>query len=35
MKTILVLTGVTREQDVRRFRYQPARIVGIIGEIEV
>ena len=35
MGTILVLSGVTREQDVRRFPYQPARIVGSIGEIEV
>ena len=35
METILVLSGVTREQDVRRFPYQPTRIVGSIGEIEV
>jgi NagD protein len=35
MDTILVLSGVTREQDVRRFPYQPTRIVGSIGEIEV
>ena len=35
METILVLTGVTREQDVRRYPYQPTRIAGSIGEIEV
>ena len=34
METILVLSGVTREQDVRSFPYQPTRIVGSIGEIE-
>ena len=34
METILVLSGVTREEDVRRFPYQPTRIVGNIGEIE-
>ena len=34
MEAILVLSGVTREQDVRRFPYQPTRIVGSIGEIE-
>jgi NagD protein len=34
METILVLSGVTRQEDVRRFPYQPTRIVGNIGEIE-
>ncbi|SPE32715.1 Ribonucleotide monophosphatase NagD [Acidobacteriia bacterium SbA2] len=34
METVLVLTGVTRKEDVRRFPYQPTRIVGNIGEIE-
>lgn len=34
METILVLSGVTREADVRRFPYQPTRIVRSIGEIE-
>lgn len=34
METILVLTGVTREEDVRRFPYQPTRIVKSIAEIE-
>jgi NagD protein len=35
METVLVLTGVTREQDVRRFPYQPTRIAKSIGEIEL
>ncbi|MGD0007022.1 MAG: HAD-IIA family hydrolase [Terriglobia bacterium] len=34
METILVLSGVTREEDVRRFPYQPTRIVKTIGDIE-
>ena len=34
METILVLTGVTREEEVRRFPYQPSRIVKSIGEVE-
>jgi len=34
METILVLSGVTREEDVRRFPYQPTRIVKSIGEVE-
>jgi NagD protein len=35
METILVLSGVTREEDVRRFPYQPTRIVKSIGDIEL
>jgi NagD protein len=31
METILVLSGVTREEDVRRFPYQPTRIVKDSG----
>jgi NagD protein len=34
METILVLSGVTRREDVRRFPYQPTRIVGSVVEIE-
>jgi NagD protein len=34
METILVLSGVTREEDVRRFPYQPTRIFKSIGDIE-
>ena len=34
METILVLSGVTREEDVRRFPYQPTQIVKTIGDIE-
>jgi len=34
METILVLTGVTRRQDVARYPYQPARIVESIADIE-
>ena len=34
METILVLSGVTRLEDVARFPYQPMRIVRSIAEIE-
>jgi NagD protein len=34
METILVLSGVTRRDDVRRFPYQPTRIVESVAEIE-
>jgi len=34
METILVLTGVTRRQDVDRYPYQPSRIVESVAEIE-
>jgi NagD protein len=35
LETILVLTGVTRQEDVRRFPYQPTRIVPSVAEIEL
>ena len=34
LETILVLTGVTREEDVPRFPYQPTRVVRSLVEIE-
>jgi NagD protein len=34
METILVLTGVTRREDVERYPYQPTRIVESVAEIE-
>lgn len=34
METILVLTGVTRHEDVERYPYQPTRIVESVAEIE-
>jgi NagD protein len=33
MDTILVLTGVTRQDDVERFPYQPVRIVESVADI--
>ena len=35
LETILVLTGVTREEQVSRFPYRPTRIVASVAEIEV
>ncbi len=35
METILVLTGVTRREDVERFPYRPTRVLGSVAEIEV
>lgn len=35
LETILVLTGVTRREDVDRFPYLPSRIVNLIADIEV
>jgi 5'-nucleotidase len=35
METVLVLTGVTRKEDVERFPYQPTRILPSVAEIEV
>jgi NagD protein len=35
METILVLTGVTRREDVERFPYRPTRIVNSVADIEV
>ncbi|HEY66284.1 MAG TPA: TIGR01457 family HAD-type hydrolase [Caldilineae bacterium] len=34
METILVLTGITRREDVPRYPYQPTRIVRSVAEIE-
>jgi NagD protein len=34
METILVLSGVTRREDVERFPYQPSRIAGSVAEID-
>jgi NagD protein len=34
METILVLTGVTRREDVPRYPYQPTHIVNSVGDIE-
>jgi NagD protein len=34
METILVLSGVTRRDDVKRFSYQPSRIVQSLTEID-
>jgi NagD protein len=34
METILVLTGVTRREDVTRYPYQPTRIVESVADIE-
>ncbi len=33
METILVLSGVTRRQDVQRFPYQPSRVVESVADI--
>ena len=35
LETILVLTGVTRAEDVARFPFQPTHIVGSVAEIVV
>jgi NagD protein len=35
MQTILVLTGVTRREDVERYPYCPTHILPSVGEIEV
>lgn len=35
METILVLTGVTREENLRRFPYQPTRIIKTISDLEL
>lgn len=34
LETILVLTGVTRREDVRRYPYQPTHIVESVADIE-
>ena len=35
LETILVLTGVTRREDVARYPYRPTRIVESVADIEV
>ncbi|GAB4515211.1 MAG: HAD-IIA family hydrolase [Anaerolineae bacterium] len=35
METILVLTGVTRLEDVERYPYRPTRVVQSVAEIEI
>jgi len=35
METILVLTGVTHREDVRRYPYQPTHIVESVADIEL
>jgi NagD protein len=34
METILVLSGVTAESDVKRYSYQPTRILPSVAAIE-
>ncbi len=34
METILVLSGVTRQEDIRRFPYQPTSVVPSVAEID-
>ena len=34
METILVLTGVTRREDVDRYPYRPRQIVDLVADIE-
>ncbi len=34
METILVLSGVTRQEDIARFPYQPTRVLASVAEIE-
>ena len=33
LQTILVLTGVTRAEDVERFPYRPSRVVGSVADL--
>ena len=35
LETVLVLTGVTRREDIDKFPYRPDRIVASVAEIEV
>ncbi len=35
METILVLTGVTREEDIAKFPYRPTRILPSVADIEL
>jgi len=34
METVLVLTGVTRREDVARYPYQPTRVEDSVADIE-
>jgi NagD protein len=34
LETILVLSGVTRREDVARYPYQPTRIVDTVADIQ-
>jgi NagD protein len=34
METVLVLSGVTRQEDIRRFPYQPTSVVPSVAEID-
>ena len=33
METILVLTGVTRREEVSRYPYQPTQVVASVADI--
>ena len=35
MRTILVLTGVTRREQVARFPYQPSIVVDSVAELDM
>ncbi|OPZ85504.1 MAG: Ribonucleotide monophosphatase NagD [bacterium ADurb.Bin429] len=35
METILVLTGITRQEDIERFSYRPTRVVASVAAIEL
>jgi len=33
METVLVLSGVTRREDVRRYSYQPSQVLDSVADI--
>lgn len=35
LETILVLSGITRREDIGRYPYRPTRVLGSVAEIEV
>lgn len=35
LETVLVLTGISRPEDVDRFPYRPTRVVGSVAELEL
>lgn len=35
LETILVLSGITRREDIDRYPYRPTRVLGSVAEIEV